>query len=137
MEPKNQQVAKHSRFVHFTFCLWLASVGVLITVLLAYTGPSIITVFESLEVDLPGVTVLSLNTGVFLRTGLGLLIALGVVVVLALPFVLGSRSKATAKAYGALAIVTLLAAAACWFSVTQPIRMLQKKLGEPELMSPR
>ena len=97
MEPKNQQVAKHSRFVHFTFCLWLASVGVLITVLLVYTGPSIITVFESLEVDLPGVTVLSLNTGVFLRTGLGLLIALGVVVVLALPFVLGSRSPATAK----------------------------------------
>ena len=120
----------------FTFSLWLVSGAALLAVFWVYV-PGRLRVFEALEVDLPALTVLCLQVGMKLRSTVGLAVVAGAVLLGVLPFLLGARGPRAAKAYGALAVVTLLATAGCWFSVSHPVSDLQNRLPDAEFRSPR
>ena len=106
---------------------WTLSVVVLVA-LLRERHANVALVFASLEVDLPGLTLVALEASSFVSQVTGLSVVAAVLGVTLLPFFLGARGKTAAKAYLALAVLGMLAVAGTWLALKRPLNVLHDKL---------
>ena len=107
--------------------VWMVSAVVLLILLrLMHSDAPIL--FESLGVDLPGLTREALRAASFVSEVTNLLIVAGALVLTLVPFLLGARGGTAAKVYFTLTFLTVLGIAATWFAVNQPLNLLSDKL---------
>ncbi len=109
---------------------WLFAAGILLTLLYSSTSDSAV-VLGSLEVELPGITELTLATGAYLHADYNLMIAVGALIASLIPLVLGARGPFSTRAYFGLAVLALLGTTAVWLALSHPLDILSQQLGDP------
>ncbi|MHC5063983.1 MAG: hypothetical protein ACYTG5_08410 [Planctomycetota bacterium] len=114
---------------------WLFAAGALLALLYTAT-PEGAVVLGSMDVELPGITELTLATGAYLHADQNMMIAVGALIASLLPLLLGARGKFTTRAYFGLAVLALLATAGAWLALSHPLDILSQQLGDPSAAPP-